>query len=145
MQADEQTATSAPLTDNTYYIVDSAQHKPTMDTLSTPKIEQLCNNNWLTWETHMSIVLHRYGALEVMLGTSAKPNDPDNAAIWNSRDLVAQELITVNIKDEQVIHVNDHVTSAEMWANLWTVHEPHGQQSLISAKKLLYSTQAQEG
>ena len=115
-----------------------------MDTLSTPKIEKLRNDDWLMWKTRMSIVLCRYGALGVTLGTLAKPDDPDDATTWDSQDLVIQELITVNIKDKQVIHVNDCVTLAKMWANLRTVHKPHGQQSLISTKKLLYNTQAQD-
>ena len=48
------------------------------------------------------------------------------------------------IKDEQVVHISEYTSSAQMWEALHTIHEPHGQQSILSTKCALYSTQAKE-
>jgi hypothetical protein len=73
------------------------------------------------------------------------PSDPSASAIWEEKDIIAQELITTAIRDEQVIHVSTCNTAAEMWDALRIIHEPQGQQSIISTKRALYSAQAKEG
>ena len=65
--------------------------------------------------------------------------------LWKSKDLVARTLITTAIKDEQIIHVSDCSTAAEMWNALHVTHEPRGQQSILSLQRSLYGTQAKEG
>ena len=56
-----------------------------------------------------------------------------------------QEIITLAIEDEQVLSVSECNTAAEMWESLHAIHELCGQQSILSTKRTLYSTQAKEG
>ena len=93
----------------------------------------------------MAAVLKRKKAYEVTLGITPKPSEPSAAAIWEDKDVITQELITTAIRDEQVIHVSMCTTAAEMWDALRIIHEPQGQQSIISTKRALYSAQAKEG
>jgi hypothetical protein len=80
-----------------------------------------------------------------MLGITPQPSDPSASAIWEEKDTITQELITTAIRDEQVIHVSMCNTATEMWDTLRIIHEPQGQQSIISTKCALYSTQAKKG
>ena len=112
---------------------------------SSPKIEKLRDGNWLAWKTRIATVLETKEALEVATGITPQPQDPAALAIWKTKDLVARTLITTAIKDEQIIHISDCSTSAEMWNALRVTHEPRGQQSILSLQRALYSTQAEEG
>ena len=92
--------------------------------------------------------LEKEKAYEVALGITPKPSKPSAVAIWEDKDTITQELITTAIRDEQVIctvHVSTCTTAAEMWDTLRIIHEPQGQQSIISTKRALYSAQAKEG
>ena len=99
---------------------------------SSPKIEKLRDGNWLAWKTCIATVLETKEALEVAMGITPQPQDPAALAIWKSKDLVARTLITTVIKDEQIIHISDCSTSAEMWNALRVTHGPRGQQSILS-------------
>jgi hypothetical protein len=114
-------------------------------TSSSPKIKKLKDINWLVWRTCMAAVLKRKKAYEVALGITSQLSDPSTLAIWKEKDAIAQEVITTVIHNEQIIHILTCNTAAEMWNNLRIIHEPQGQQSIISTKCALYSTQAKEG
>jgi len=111
---------------------------------SAPKIEKLKDGNWLAWKTRIATVLKRKEAYEIATGVTPQPLDPDAVSNWKLKDLVAQELITTAIKDEQVVHISECTSSAQMWEALRTIHEPRGQQSILSTKRALYSAQAKE-
>ena len=112
---------------------------------STPKINKLNEGNWLAWKTHIHTVLKWKDAFEIATGVTPQPQDPDDAAIWTQKDSLAQEIITLVIEDEQVLSVSECNTAAEMWESLHAIHEPRGQQSILSTKRVLYSAQAKEG
>ena len=112
---------------------------------SFPKIEKLRDGNWLPWKTRIATVLERKEAYEVATGITPQPQDRVGAAIWRSKDLIARELITTAIKDEQIIHISECKTAVEMWEALRIIHAPRGQQSILSTKRALYSAQAEEG
>ena len=50
----------------------------------------------------------------------------------------------MSIQDEQVVYIQECQTSAQMWEALRIIHEPHGNQSIISTKHALYDTIASE-
>ena len=117
---------------------------PTPGNFNTPKINKLHDRNWLAWKTRIATVLKWKDTYDVAIGTVDRPLDPVAAAKWRVKDLIAQELITTTIRDEQVIHVSECETSAQMWQVLHVIHEPRGQQSILSTKKMLYSAEARE-
>jgi hypothetical protein len=112
---------------------------------SSPKIEKLRDGNWLAWKTCIATVLEMKKALEVATGITPQPQDPAASAIWKSKDLIARTLITTVVKDEQIIHISNCSTAAEMWNALCMTHELRRQQSILSLWRALYSTQADEG
>jgi hypothetical protein len=112
--------------------------------VSTYKIEPLKEGNWVAWRSRMTTILkfqHAYGHVE---GTTPKPTDSEGAEKWCHRDLLAQILITNNISDEQMVHVNqDSIsTAAQMWQSLCAVHEVRGQSAITAAKRTFYGTRA---
>ena len=109
--------------------------------------ERNCNNegNWLVWKTRIRTVLKRKDAFEIATGVTPQPQDPDDTAVWTQKDSLTQEIITLAIEDKQVLSVSECNTAAEMWESLCAIHEPCGQQSILSTKCALYSAQAKEG
>jgi len=112
---------------------------------SFPEIGELGDNNWLAWKTRITTVLKRDHAYEIATGAMPQPQDPTAAATWTEKDLFAQALIVTSIKDEQILHVVGCTSSAEMWEALSAIHELRSQQSIFSAKRALYTAQAEEG
>ena len=101
--------------------------------------------NWLAWKTHIHTIFRQKVAFEIATGVTPQPQDPDDAAVWTQKDLPTQEIITHVIENKQVLSVSECNTAAEMWESLHFIHEPHGQQSILSIKCALYSAQAKEG
>ena len=115
-----------------------------ISTSSAPKIKKLNDSNWLAWNTHITTILRRKEVYKIAISAVPQPQDSHAAATWRKQDLDAQELITTTIQDKQVINISECTTLADMWESLCTIHEPRGQQSILSTKCVLYSTQAKE-
>lgn len=111
---------------------------------SYPKIGMLHDGNWLAWKMRIAAVLKRNGAYEIVTGLAAQPQDPVAAAEWKMKDAIAQELVVTTIKDEQVLHIIECETSAQMWEALRIIHEPRGQYYIFLTKRALYTAQASE-
>jgi hypothetical protein len=92
----------------------------------------------------MATFLQGKGAYQIVTGITPRPQDPAAAADWDLKDQIRKEMITTGIKDEQVIHISECVTAAQMWDALRIIHEPRSQQTIISTMKVLYSTKAAE-
>ena len=74
-----------------------------------------------------------------------KPGDPEGAAIWSNRDLIAKSLIANSIANEQTIHVAHYPTLFQMWTNLQTAHKLKSQQLLVDLKGSMYAERPSEG
>jgi hypothetical protein len=92
----------------------------------------------------MATFLQGKGAYQIVTRITPRPQDPAAAADWDLKDQIGKEMITTRIKDEQVIHISECVTAAQMWDALRIIHEPQSQQTIISTMKVLYSTEAAE-
>lgn len=108
------------------------------------EIEKLRDGNWFAWKTRITIVLESNDAYDIVTGAVPRPQDPSAVPDWRNKDLIAQALIATTIKDEQVIHIAEYKTSAQMWTALRAVHEPLWQRSIFSTIRMLYRAQAKE-
>ena len=60
------------------------------------------------------------------------------------RDLVAQELISTTVRDDQIVHIRSCETAAQMWQALTIIHQPSNALSGQFSRKTLYHTEAEE-
>lgn len=123
-----QTTTQA-VTPSSSTAIFSAAPTSILGNFNASKINKLHDRNWLVWKTHIATILKWKEVYEVAVGMAVRPMDPAStaAADWQAEDLIAQELITTAIKDEQVIHVSKCETAAQIWEALRIIHKPHGQ------------------
>jgi hypothetical protein len=112
--------------------------------LSTCKIDPLKAGNWISWKTRIHKFFQLFEISDVVHGVEPMPEDPILARKWLGKDGVAQALITNNINDQQMNHVVEATTSAEMWENLQSIHETVGLAGITAAKRRLLNTRAED-
>jgi hypothetical protein len=105
--------------------------------LSKCKIDPLKAGNWISWKTQSHKFFRLFEITNVVHGTEIKPEAFFLARRWLGKDGVAQALITNNIDDQQMNHVVEAETSAEMWENLQAIHETVGSLGITTAKRRL--------
>src|SRR6267154_2345952 len=115
--------------------------------ISSYKIDQLRDDNWLSWKGRLVSLLELHDVLEYVEGKVQKPdpNKQDEAAMWKKHDQIAKTLLLINIADAQMVHVSEAKSSKEVWDNLTTIHQSRGQQSITAARRTFYGLQAEEG
>ncbi|KAF8224084.1 hypothetical protein L208DRAFT_1313462 [Tricholoma matsutake] len=125
----------------------AAQNKLTyvnLGGLSTCKVDPLRAGNWISWKTRIHKFFNLFEITDVVHGVKPMPKDPAGARKWLGKDGIAQALITNNIDDQQMNHVIDATTSAEMWENLKSIHETVGLPVIMAAKHRLLNTRAED-
>ena len=65
--------------------------------------------------------------------------------MWDTAEMVAKTMISVNIKPPQFVHIAQATTVQQIWENLTSVHEIQGQQTITAQWRTLYRTTADEG
>ena len=108
------------------------------------KVDPLKAGNWILWKTRIHKFFNLFEIADVVHGTEPKPDDPVLARKWLGKDGIAQVLISNNIDDQQINHVIDANTSAEMWEHLESIHETVGLAGITAAKRHLLNTWAED-
>ena len=75
----------------------------------------------------MIVILQRKQVYDIMLGSVPRPPGSDSTpavAEWRERDLMAREQILVGLTNDQVNHVANYCTAAQIWQALTTIHAP---------------------
>lgn len=85
-------------------------------------------SNWTTWKFETKIILKGRGLMDVVTGTTKKPQEKD-ASTWMSSDAKAQEIIVTRMDPGPQSHILTCDTSAEMWKKLHSVYE---KESIVS-------------
>jgi len=86
--------------------------------LWTNKIYPLKEGNWVAWKTQITGILKLHKVYEFIEGNKPKPVDADELEKWERKDLVAMNMIQINVSDEQIIHVTEAKSAEEKWNNL---------------------------
>ena len=119
------------------------------------RIEMLKSNNWLAWKRRMLAVL-RDQKLDSYIERNATPplpKDPKNpteeeqkaAKTWRENDYRAQSRIELSIGDAEMVHIISATTASQMWKQLTLVKEARGKMGILTARKALYRSEADEG
>src|ERR1700761_512114 len=118
------------------------------------RIELLQDTNWLGWKRRITSILRDRGLLKYVTGTATRPtpataNTPTADELkameeWDDNDARAQTQIELTLSDSQMIHISGATTSAQMWKQLVTVKESRGKLGILSMRRRLYRTTADE-
>ena len=114
---------------------------------STWTNDPLNDTNWTNWHKKMLCILENCDLDTYVRGEVPRPNrvtDQGNFKAWRYNDNYAKLLITNNVKEDQMNHINHCSTSHEMWDCLVAVHESRGHQTIISYIRSLIHTIASE-
>ena len=118
---------------------DGAITKLTGDGLTGP--------NWVTWQVRMMSLLALCEAEPYVRGEINQPNkeeDPVGHTNWKKNDNYAKHLITQNVSDESLIHIQHNSTSHIAWKNLEAIYEDKSQETAIAIIRNLWHTTAEE-
>src|SRR6266700_7516048 len=72
-------------------------------------------------------------------------DDPESAKAWDHNDSYALHLISLNLSENQKIHINRKTTSNSAWIALQDIHEAQDHDMITSWMKSLFQTVADEG
>ena len=107
----------------------------------------LTGPNWVTWRVGM---MSLFALCEVELyvrGELERPDknlDPDGYDIWKKNDNYAHHLITQNVSDEALVHIQHGATSNIAWKNLESIYEDKSQETAVAIIRNLWHTTAEE-
>ena len=81
-------------------------------------------------------------------GEIKQPNqddDPVGHDNWKKNDNFAKHLITQNVSDKCIIHIQQNSTSNVAWKNLEAIYEDKSQETVVAVICNLWHTTAEEG
>jgi hypothetical protein len=118
------------------------------------RIEQLNETNWVPWKRRVTAIFRERALLKVVEGTTPKPvaADPEKPTSdekkqrerWEELDGKAQTQIELTLSDSQMVHIAGAKTAAEMWSQLKQVKERGGKLGVLSHRRRLYRTIADD-
>jgi hypothetical protein len=109
--------------------------------------DRLKGPNWVTWQVRMWSLLALYEVEPYVRGEIVQPNkevDPVGHDNWKRNDNYAKHLITQNVGDEPIIHIQHGSTSHVAWRNLEAIYEDKSQETAVAIIHNLWHTQAEE-
>jgi hypothetical protein len=118
------------------------------------RIEQLNEINWVPWKRRVTAIFRERALLKIVEGTTPKPvaADPEKPTTderkkmerWAELDGKAQTQIELTLSDSQMVHIAGAKTAAEMWSQLKQVKERGGKLGILSHRRRLYRTIADD-
>ena len=103
--------------------------------------------NWVTWQVRMLSLLALCEVEPYIRGEIEQPDkeiDPVGHDNWRKNDNYAKHLITQNVGDEPIIHIQHGSTSHVAWKNLEAIYEDKSQETAIAVIRNLWHTIADE-
>jgi hypothetical protein len=107
----------------------------------------LTGPNWVTWRVRMMSLLALCEVERYVRGEIERPHpdiDPKGYANWKKNDNYAQHLITQNVSDEALVHIQHGPTSNIAWKNLESIYEDKSQETAVAIIRNLWHTTAEE-
>jgi hypothetical protein len=108
----------------------------------------LTGPNWVTWRVRMMSLLALCEIESYVRGEIPQPNrddDPVGHDNWKKNDNYAKHLITQNVADEPLVHIQHGSTSHTAWHNLEAIYEDKSQETAVAVIRNLWHTTAEEG
>src|ERR1700678_1646267 len=107
----------------------------------------LTGPNWVTWQVRMMSLLALCEVERYMRGESEQPDkevDPVGHVNWKKNDNYAKHLITQNVGDAPLIHIQQGDTSYMAWKNLEAIYEDKSQETAVAIIRNLWHSTAEE-
>ena len=95
----------------------------------------LTGPNWVTWRVRMMSLLTLCEVEQYVYGEILQPNkeeDPVGYDNWKKNDNYAKHLITQNVADEPLVHIQHRSSSHVAWRNLEAIYEDKSQETAIA-------------
>jgi hypothetical protein len=108
----------------------------------------LTGPNWVTWQVRMMSLLALCEVEPYVCGEVQQLNreeDPVGHNNWKKNDNYAKHLITQNVGDEAIIHIQHGSSSNVAWKNLEAIFEDKSQETAVAIIRNLWHTTAEEG
>ena len=104
--------------------------------------------NWVTWHVRMMSLLtlceiESYVRREIP--QPSQDDDPVGHDNWKKNDNYAKHLITQNVADEPLVHIQHSSTSHTAWHNLEAIYEDKSQETAVAVIQTFWHTTAEEG
>ena len=110
-------------------------------------VEGLTGPNWVSWRLRMISLLKLCGVERYVRGEIKQPNeeeDPIGFNNWMMNDNYAKHLITQNVADEPLVHIQQEATSHDAWHDLESIYEDKSQETAVAVMRKLWRTTAEE-
>jgi len=107
----------------------------------------LIGPNWVMWHVQMMSLLMLCEVEPYVLGEISQPNweeDPVGHDNWKKNDNYAKHLITQNVADEPLVHIQHHSSSHTAWCNLEAIYEDKSQETAVAIIWNLWHTMAKD-
>ena len=101
----------------------------------------LDENNWPIWSKHIIPILKVSKVYDYVTGDIKRPNpivDPESAENWGTNDKLAKLMILQNVSNEQLQHIDQSQTSANVWKSLTALHQSRGFRTALTYMCTLY-------
>ena len=108
----------------------------------------LTGPNWVTWRVRMMSLLALCEIESYVRGEIPQPNrdaDPVGYDNWKKNDNYAKHLITQNVADEPLVHIQHGSSSHVAWHNLEAIYKDKSQETTVAVIQNLWHTTAEEG
>ena len=109
--------------------------------------DRLTGPNLVTWQVQMMLLLTLCEVEPYVRSEIQQPNkeeDPIGHDNWKKNDNYAKHLITQNVGDESIIHIQHSSTSYVAWKNLEAIYEDKSQETAVAIIQNLWHTTAEE-
>ena len=107
----------------------------------------LTGPNWVTWRMQMMSLLALCEVEPYVHGEILQPsqdNDPVGHDNWKKNDNYAKHLITQNVANEPLIHIQHGSSSHTAWRNLKAIYEDKSQETAVAVIQNLWHMIAKE-
>jgi gag-polypeptide of LTR copia-type len=135
-------------------IEDNTTENPTITLIKTregaiTKVtgDGLTGPNWVTWRVRMMSLLALCEVELYVRGEIERPDrnlDPIGYENWKKNDNYAHHLITQNVSDEALVHIQQGAPSSVAWKNLESIYEDKSQETAVAIIRNLWHTTAEE-
>ena len=106
-------------------------------------ITKLNNDNYQIWKYKMELLLIREELWTVI--NTPKPEEAQQAQIWQKKDDKARATLGLFVEDAQIIHVRKKTTAKEVWDSLKNYHEKSTLTSKIYLLRQICELKLSEG
>ena len=103
--------------------------------------------NWVTWQVRVMSLLALCEVEPYIRGEIKQPNKDDDLARyenWKKNGNYAKHLVTQNVGDKSIIHIQHGSTSHVVWKNLEAIYEDKSQETAVAIIHNLWHTTADE-